>query len=1025
MNITNKSLNHPVSTLMIFLCFIVIGFISSRLLPLEFFPDMDFPGIFVNVPYPGSTPEEVELRITRPIEEVLATISGIKQMNSNSSESQAFIFIRFDWGTNTGVKAIEAKEKIDSIRNQLPRDVERIIIEQRSASDIPILTVRLSSNRDLSQYYDMLNRLLKRPLERLGGVSRVTMYGAEKKEIRIQLIADRITAHQVDLEKLSETLRRDNFIVTAGTISDLNRRYRVRPMGEFNSLEEYEELIVGDNNLRLKDIATVSYERPRLTFGRHLDRKYAVGLDIFKEAGANTVTTADAVKNELDRIGKDSRMEGIAIFFMEDASQGIVDSLSELLKSGLFGAALATILLFFFLRRWSTTFIVVLAVPFSILVTLALMYFFNLSLNILSMMGLMLAIGMLVDNSVVVTESIHRHQLLHEDQRKASLNGVKEVALAITAGTLTTVIVFLPTIIATNDEVSIYMKHVAITFTIALLASLLMSQTVVPLLASIIKLPRNEVKTPLIDKMIKQYGRILDWILLRRKLSVIFIILIILSAAIPFSLVKQDMFEEPEDRRMRIFFNMNGNYTLEKIESAVYEVEDYLFKNKEKFEIDSVYTYYDMGYAESTIILKKGKEAHRPQEKIIADIQAGIPKIAVARLTFERSRGMAGGEQLNIFLRGDSSSRLAELSRDVTRVLSNIQGIKDVRSDAELGDQEVQVVVDRKKAGKLGLSSSQIANMVSVAMRGQNLRRFHDEHGEIEVRVEFQRGDKQTLEDIQNLVIYDSRNTPLKLSTLADFNIRRGPRNIRRENRVTSLGISMNLKGITVNEASDKIAKVMNNYRLPAGYTWSFGRSFNYEDEAAMNMLISTLLALFLVYFILASLFESIIFPAAMWSSIIFAIVGVWWFFLITGTVFSIMAWIGILILIGVVVNNGIVLIDHINRFRENGYNRHDAIVNAGMERIRPILMTAGTTIMSLIPLSIGMSQVGGDGPPYYPMARAIVGGLTFSTLVTLLILPRVYVLLDDYRVWVRRVVRQAFEKSKKPIFKKVEKREV
>jgi HAE1 family hydrophobic/amphiphilic exporter-1 len=287
---------------------------------------------------------------------------------------------------------------------------------------------------------------------------------------------------------------------------------------------------------------------------------------------------------------------------------------------------------------------------------------------------------------------------------------------------------------------------------------------------------------------------------------------------------------------------------------------------------------------------------------------------------------------------------------------------------------------------------------------------MHDEEGEIEVRVEFQKEDKRNLEQLQNINLFGENNNPIKLSTLADFTVRQGPPSIQRENRITSLGIAIDLKDITVNEAKEKISKVLGQYDFPPGVSWNYGRSFDFEGEAANTMLINTLLALVLIYFVMASLFESLVFPGAIWFSIIFAIVGVWWFFLMTGTTFSIMAWIGVLILIGVVVNNGIVLIDHINQLRAQGLSRYEAIVQAGGNRIRPILMTAGTTILSLLPLCFTTVAIGGDGPPYFPMARAIVGGLAFSTLVTLIILPEIYLLLDDLRQWSRRVLSSALK---------------
>jgi len=316
--------------------------------------------------------------------------------------------------------------------------------------------------------------------------------------------------------------------------------------------------------------------------------------------------------------------------------------------------------------------------------------------------------------------------------------------------------------------------------------------------------------------------------------------------------------------------------------------------------------------------------------------------------------------------------------------------------------------VDRDLARQYGFSSQEVATVVSAAMRGINLRHFRDEDGEVEMRLEFQDTDKQTLEQLRNIPLINDRGQPVSLASLADFTVRRGPNSIQRENRTTSIGISANLHGITVGEARDKISAVLDNFRFPAGYKWNYGEEFDYEKEALQTMLINLALALALIYFVMASLFESIVFPAAIWTQILFAIVGVYWFFLLTGTKMSLMGMIGILILIGVVVNNGIVLVDYINHLRAKGLNRSEAIIQAGRDRLRPILMTAGTTVLSLVPLCVVGTQIGGDGPPYFPMARAIVGGLVFSTIVTLLILPNIYIELDDMRKWSYRVAHAA-----------------
>jgi HAE1 family hydrophobic/amphiphilic exporter-1 len=975
MKVTEFSLRRPVTTLMLFLCLAVIGWISSRMIPLEYFPELDAPFVSIDIPYLNSTPVEIEREITRPVEEILATISGIKRMVSDSTENSANIFLEFDWGVDTDSKAIEAKERIESLRSELPPDLERVNVQKFNTSDMAILVMRISSNRDLSNSYDMLNRLLKRPIERIKGVSRAQLYGVEKKQILIQLLADRIIAHKVNLSRLSQVLRNSNFMLTAGRITDASRRFTVKPMGEITTVEEIRNLIVGDNGLKLEDIALVSQEMPELNYGRHLNQTYAVGLDVYKESGANVVDVGKRVKKAIAEISQDPRMEGISLYLMDDMSEGVVSSLNELLQSGLFGAALAILLLFLFLRQWSSTFIVALAVPFSLLVTLTFMYFMKLSLNILSMLGLLLAVGMLVDNAVVVTENIYRYRRIHAHHPNTTVMAVKEVALAITAGTSTTAIVFLPNIISQKNEVSIYMKHVALSFCVALGASLILAQTIVPLLASRVKHSPLNGKTRRIDKLISRYMKILAWLMVHRKTSVAILVLTLLSIAIPIAFVKKDMFPPQEERRLRLYYNINDNYTVQRVEAAVDKIEEYLFANKEKFDIDSVYTYYQGDSAQSTILLNKGNAAKRPQEKIQDEIREGLPELAVGRPSFEVRRSGGSTDDLRIYLIGSSTEQLIDLSQELAWTLDKIPGFRGVRSAASAGKKEVHVVVNRDRAKKYGFNPRDVASQIAVAMRGVYLRRIHDEEGEIEVKVEFQKEDKRNLEQLQNIALFGDNNNPVKLSALADFKTGLGPNTIHRENRVTSIGITIGLKDITVNEAKEQIRKVLG------------------------------LLALALIYFVMASLFESLVFPGAIWTSIIFAIVGVWWFFLITGTTFSLMAWIGVLILIGVVVNNGIVLIDHINQLRAQGLRRIEAIVQAGGNRLRPILMTAGTTILSLIPLCFSTIEIGGNGPPYYPMARAIVGGLAFSTLVTLIILPTIYVLLDDLRNWASRII--------------------
>lgn len=1006
MNITALSLKRPVTTVMLFVCFATIGTISARLLPLEKFPDIEFPGVFVEIPYQGSTPEEVERLITRPIEESISTLGGIRELRSTSSRDGAQIQVFFSWDKDVAVKGIEVRDRIDAVRDQLPADVERIFVAKFSAGDAPILTIRLSSNRDLSDAYDMLDRNIKRRLERIEGVSQVRLYGVEKREIRIQLDADRVAAHGVDLRELSRRLQSANFAMSAGRITDNGLRYTVHLGDEFHTIEDIENFVL-DSNLRLGDIADVTYASPERNYGRHLDRRYAIGLDVFKETGANIVEVSRRVLTEIEAIKNLPQMEGITIFFMDNHAEGIEKSLSDLANAGLVGALLSLIVLYFFLRQLPTTLMVTLAVPCSLSIALAVMYFTDISLNILSLMGLMLAVGMLVDNAVVVTESIFQKKQSGMAPHEAALRGTSEVGLAVTAGTLTTVIVFLPNIFGEQNQITVFLSHVAVAIVVSLLASLFISLTMIPMIAARIPPPEPGM-TQSIDRLKFHYERILAWTLDHRWKTAGLIFLILVSAAIPIGLVKKDMFPQEGVRRLFMRAELNGTYELQKVEDAINQIEKYLYANKEVFEIRSVYTYFDVDEMQITVLLTDEDEARRPTEEIREEIRKGMPVLAIGQPTFDFERS-GTQEGVRIQLAGESSEVLAELSRDVARILATVEGLTDVRSEAMTGGQEIQVTVNKERAIQHGLSASDVAGAIAVAIRGQNLRYFRGSEGEVPIRLVFSDRDRQTLTDLSALVLQTPAGGQVPLTAIADISVTRGPDAIHRENRMTAVGIAVSLaNGVTMNDIKPRIEKVMNQIVLPPGYVWSFGRSFEEEDETVAIMLQNMLLAVLLIFIVMAALFESILHPFAIISGILFSIVGVFWFFLATGTTFSFMALIGILILMGVVVNNGIVMVHHINHLRREGMTRREAVLMGARDRLRPILMTVATTILGLIPLAAGTTQIGGDGPPYFPMARAIIGGLAFSTVVSLFVLPSIYLMFDDFGAWLRECATRA-----------------
>lgn len=1011
-SLAELSLRRPVTATMFFVSMIAIGLIAAFRLPLAFFPEFDAPFIFVDFPYPGSTPEEVERTITRPAEEVLSTLSGIKRMRSTSRADGAGIEMQFSWGRDVEVVASEARERLDAIRDELPDDLQRYFVLKFSSTDTPVLRVRFASDRDLTTSWDLLDTQVKRRLERLPGVARVDISGVAPPEVEIAISPDRLSAHGIGLNELAQRLQAANFSLSAGQIDEGTRRLRVQPIGELTDLQHVRDLVISPRGTRLADVASVRLKPSRLDYGRRLDGRPAVGIDVFKERQANLVDVGRAVLAETYRIAELPEFEGIQFNVIEDQADGVTGSLSELAKAGLLGSLLSMLVLFFFLRHWASTLMVALAIPVCFVMTLGAMYFFGVSLNVISMMGLLLGVGMLVDNAVVVTESIYQYREKYPDNPwKCAVEGTRSVQLAISAGTLTSIIVFIPNLFGERNEISLFMGEVAVTITVALLASWLMAVSLIPMLSARIKAPPQvQSARGLIKRMQDSYGRMLRWTLANRGWSLLGIFLIVSLSLIPVAQTKKDMFPSEARPEFGIYFQWKGSYPLERMSGEVAKIENFLDQNRERYQIRQIYSWFsERGWGGINVSLHTEGEGLRRPAEIIDQIRKDMPKLATATVGVQGDQGGGNSEGLVLSLFGDSSETLREVSEDVVRVLSARPELRDVRAESGDASSEVSVSVNRDRAALYGFTAQEVASYIGIALRGSPLREFRHGEREVPMWVRFDNADAQQVDDLSNYNLQRADGTRVPLLALVDVQVRRGPSQITRESRQTSVRIRANLaEGVTAQDARKVMESALETVAMPPGYRWSFGGNFQRNDEAGQRMMFNTLLALLMIVIVMAALFESLLFPLAIVSGVLFSVLGVFWLFWLTGTTFSIMASIGILVLMGVVVNNGIVMVEHINALRREGLSRTEALVAGGRERLRPILMTMGTTILGMIPLCLGGTQIGGDGPPYYPMARAIVGGLIFSTLVSLAFLPTIYALLDDLREWTYGIVRRA-----------------
>jgi HAE1 family hydrophobic/amphiphilic exporter-1 len=1015
-SVAELSIKRPVTTVMLFVSLFVIGLIAAIRLPLEAFPEVSPPFLFVQLPYPGSTPEEVERTVLRPVEEAISTMTGIKRMDGQANSEGAQIFLQFsDWERDVAIAASEARERIDAIRDDLPDDLQRYNVMKFSTTDEPVLRVRLASATDLTGAYAMIDREFKRRIERIPGVARVEVTGAAPNEVEIAIEPDRLTAHGINLNDLTTRLQAVNFSVSAGQIEDGGRRLRVQPVGEVTDLQQLRDLVLDTRGTRLGDIADVRLKPSRLDYGRRLDGRPAVGLDIFKERNANLVEVSRNALAEVEAIRKDPALSDIRVIIIENQGDSVTSSLLGLAEAGGIGLLLSILVLWFFLRHWPSVAMVSLAIPICFVMTLGFMYFMGVTLNILSMMGLLLAVGMLVDNAVVVVESIYQEREKMPDQpRLASIIGTRHVAIALSAGTLCHCIVFLPNLFGERNFLSIYLGQIAITISVSLLASWLVAVSLIPMISARLKTPPAlRSTTGVIPRLQNRYAGLLRWTLEHRGWSVAGILLIVAVSIAPMVLTKKNMFGGDDAGEVDMYYQWKGAYTKEQMSSEVLRVENFLDANRKKYHITQIYSYYsEQGWGGTKITFDTKESA--ATKALVEQIRKELPKSARANIGIGNQGGPGGGggpgENVSVQLTGDSSQVLAELANDIVPILSKRKELRDVRVDTGDQNSELSVRVDRERAAAFGFSAQQVAQFVGLALRGAPLREYRSNDTEVPVWVRFAGAEDYGTGDLDAFMVRSPDGRTVPLLAMVDVAVRPAATQVSRANRQTTIAIQANLgEKVTMPDARKAMEETLKGVAFPAGYGFTFeGGGFQDEDDANKQMMFNLLIALVMIYVVMAAVFESLLFPSAIMSGVLFSVFGVFWLFWLTGTEFNIMAFIGILVLMGVVVNNGIVMIEHINNLRRRGLSRTDALVEGSRERLRPILMTMGTAILAMVPISVTDTQMAGDGPSYYPMARAIAGGLAFSTLVSLLFLPTIYAMLDDLRNATARGMRKA-----------------
>lgn len=996
------AIRRPVTALTVIASLVLLGAVALTRLPLAFMPEVVQPQLFIHLPWDSASPEQVERMVVRPVEDAVGSVRGLRSLWSRCGSDGGRLRLEFDWSTDMQLARVEVWERLDRIRGELPDDLGDIQVSTNwdaREAEMPVLEGRLSSPRDLSESYDLLERRIIRPLERVPGVAQVRLDGVNPREVRVNLRTDDLERHRIDVRDVARALRSGNFDQSLGRVAGVDSRFTLRTVGTFGSVEEIRELPLRADGLRVRDVADVIYEEPPLEYGRHLDGDFAIGVTVSQEARANTVAVCDELQRVIAGLADDPELEGVNFLVWFSQGDEIRKTLRDLAFTGVFGALLATVVLFLFLRRLSTTMAAVACIPFSLVVTCGVIWAQGHSLNTLTLLGLIVGIGMLVDNAVVVMENIFRHRELGADPATAAREGSREVATAVTAATLTSVIVFLPLIFNKPSEMNIYLKELGVTVCLTLLASLFISQTLIPLATAryIHSAPRPRDRW--LTALETRYERLLAWSLRRRWVAVVAGLAVVASAVYPFQKVDKNFDTSESELFVQLRYDISEELSLERKRELVSKVEAALEPHREHLLARSIYSFWNDNWVMTRVYLKEGQATEDNIALVRRRLREVLPSVAGVRLQVEESRqgwrgGRGGGNFVAFQIVGEDTEVLMRLAEEAVVRLEAVPGLVEPQARRAEARQELHIEPDRDLAARYGLPATQVAEVVGLTYRGQRLRRFRTPEGEREMRLTLDEQADESVEQLARLPLWPEDGGRVPLGAVADLVERPGREHIERDNRLTSVWVNARYEGGTREEFLPRVEAALAGLDLPYGYSWTFGAWQNRQREQSREFGVNLALALLLVYAVMAGLFESARQAVALMVALPFALAGAFWTLHLTGTGFDQPAAIGLLLLIGIVVNNGIVMLEHINQYRRRGMERDAAMLLGGRERLRPIIMTALTTLIGLVPIVVQRPSLG--GVYYYSMALVIMGGLLVSAFLTTVLLPTLAALTED-----------------------------
>jgi HAE1 family hydrophobic/amphiphilic exporter-1 len=1011
MKITKTAVERPIATTMLFLIIIVLGVMSFRFLPVDLLPPVEYPQLTVATEYPNVGPEEIETIITQRIENTIAGVPGVERVRSSSSEGRSRVTLEFAQGTDIDVAANDIRAALDRVRDELPPEAEPPRIWKFDPNNFPIVIVGANSDMNLQELTQILDREVTKRFEQVPGVGSIDIWGGVYREVHVEIKRDRLIASGLSSAEVQQAIASENINLPGGNVNSGVQQLYVRTLGEYENIDQIANTIirmVDGKPIRVKDVAEVRWGYEDLNRLVTIDKKPMVRFGIRKQTGANTVSVAEDIRQEIDKVNNERR--DMNLFVTTDQSEFIQNSINNVQSSAIWGALLAIVVLYLFLRNGSSTFIISLAIPISIIATFGLLYFNGLTLNQMSFGGLALGVGLIVDNAIVVLENIIRlREERGEDLKTSSLVGTREVGGAIVASTITTSVIFLPVVFMQTISGSIF-QELALVVVFALFCSLFVALTLVPMLCSkfLTVQPDNSEHAAkkswfqqIFAVLEQRYTHFIDYTL-RHKPAVFTITgVLVLGAVLLVPLIPVELAPQSDADEIDVDFMMAEGTNIAVQNEYLKELETVVRANLPMDDVEHITTDVRDGRAEVEIAMVEASErsmstskiADQIREKVTGTVPGGDIRVSAQSglWILRRIFGSGGGEAVELQLRGYDLEQAKTLSEEIKKRMEEIPEVTGVRTDRREGRPEQNLIFDRDKIADLGLTVSGVARIIQTNVGGSRAGTFREGGDEFPIQVRLQPEDRLSTKDLENISIRTGDGQVLPVTAVVSQSKGRGPTDINRVNSQRVSYISANLEsGVALGEAVEKIQAKLSDMQLPDGFSIVYGGEYEEQQKAAADFQLSIIMALILIYMVMAAQFERFFDPLVVMFSVPLAIIGVVPTLMITGTTINMQSMMGVVMLIGIVVNNAIVLVDYINLMRrEHNMGVREAVIESGRLRLRPILMTTLTTILGLLPLSFG---IGSGAEIQASLARVVIGGLTASTLITLVFIPVVYV---------------------------------